>query len=68
MAIALKGSEPEAPLFIEVEEKDGEVRLLHRGFAFVVCRTEGVEHIVEVRDKDCGVTGRNNIQALCWRR
>lgn len=68
MTVSIKGSDLAAPLFIEVEEKDGEVRLKYNGFAFVVCRTKGNEHFVEVRDIDTGVRHTAMIESSCWRR
>jgi hypothetical protein len=68
MTVALKGSHPETPMLVEVEEKDGEVRLIYNKFAFVVCRTVGKEHVVEVRDIDTGVRHTAPIASSCWRR
>lgn len=56
-------------LTIKVEEKDGEVRLLHNGHAFARVYTDkDGDHIIDVADVDTGSVYKGTIAVLCWRR
>lgn len=58
-----------ADLSVKVEDKNGEVRLVHNGHAFVRVYTgaDG-QDVVEVIDADVGPTYSHNVRTLCWRR